>query len=115
MIIRKFMLAALILWAGLCFAPLETFAQPDGCWREQRPYGGYGRGPRWGWYGARIQVKTADDARTLLKRYFEGQDVTVGKITERKWHFIAEIKDSKENLVDRVLLDKRTGRIRSIY
>src|SRR5512143_2272825 len=115
MIIRKFILAALILWTGVCSAPLEAFAQPDGCWREQRPYGGYGRGPRWGWYGARIQVKTADDARTLLKRYFEGQDVAVGKITERRWHFVSDIKDSKDNLVDRVLLDKRTGRIRSIY
>jgi hypothetical protein len=116
MIMKKFILWALVLSVGIFSVSPESFAQPGGgCWREGRPYGGYYRGPRWGWYGARTQVKTASDARTLLSRYFDGQDLVIGEITERKWHFEAAIKDNKGNLVDRVLLDRRTGRIRSIY
>ena len=115
MMIRKLIIAALILSAGLFLAPPESPAQPDCRWRERRLYGGYCRGPRGGWYGARNPVKTAEEARSLLKQYFEGQDVVIGKITARKWFFEAEIRDKKDTLIDRVIVDKRTGRIRSIY
>ncbi|MDA8423157.1 MAG: hypothetical protein M0Z89_07460 [Nitrospiraceae bacterium] len=101
--------------AGLFVAPSPSISQPDCGWREQRPYGGYCRGPRWGWYGAKNPVKTVEDARSLLKRYFEDQEVVIGKITEKEWYFEADIKDKKDTLVDRVIVDKRTGRIRSIF
>ncbi len=39
----------------------------------------------------------------------------IGKITEREWYFEADIRDKTDNLVDRVIVDKRTSRIRSIY
>lgn len=101
--------------AGLFVDPSPSISQPDCGWREQRPYGGYCRGPRWGWYGARNPVKTVEDARKLLERYFEGENVVIGKIVEREWYFEADIRDKKDNMVDRVIVDKRTGRIRSIY
>lgn len=31
------------------------------------------------------------------------------------WYFEAYVRDKKGNLLDRVIVDKRTGRIRSIY
>lgn len=105
----------MLLSAGFFADPAPSFSQPDCNWREQRPYGDYCRGSRWGWYGAKNPVKTAEDAGTLLKRYFEDKDVVIGKITEREWYFEADIKDKEEKLVDRVIVDKRTGRIRSIY
>ncbi len=115
MTIQKLIIAAWILSAGLLLVPSESVSQPDCRWREQRPYGGYCRGPRWGWYGAKNPIKTVEEARKLLKRYFEGEDVVIGKITEREWYFEADIKDKKDNVLDRVIVDKRTGRIRSIY
>jgi len=101
--------------AGFFVAPSTSISQPDcGC-REQRPYGGYCRGPQSGWYGARNPVKTAEDARNLLQRYYEGENMVIDKIRERELYFEADIKDKKDNLLDRVIVDKRTGRIRSIY
>ena len=46
---------------------------------------------------------------------FSKDDVKIGRITERRWFFRAEILDKKDALVDVVIIDKRTGRIRSIY
>ncbi len=82
----------------------------------QRPYGDYCRRGGWGRYGARQPVKNAEEARKRLEEYYADaeEDVVVGAITERKLYFEAEIKDAKEKLVDRVIIDKRSGRIRSI-
>ncbi len=80
-----------------------------------RPYGGYCRGPRWGWYGAKQPVTTQEEARKHLEKYFADGKVTIGSITERSSYFEAEIKDKDNKVVDRVIIDKRSGRIRSIY
>jgi len=112
---KTFFIVCLLLLAGFLINPEPSFAQPDCNWRQQRPYGGYCRGPKWGWYGARNPVKIVEEARKLLERYFKGENVAVGKITEHEWYFEAEIMDKKDNRLDRVIIDKRTGRIRSIY
>lgn len=77
------------------------------------PYGDYC--PMWGSYGARKLVKTADEAKKILQDYFSKEDVKIGRITERRWFFKAEILDKNNALIDVVIIDKRTGRIRSIY
>ncbi|MEW6117666.1 MAG: PepSY domain-containing protein [Nitrospirota bacterium] len=79
------------------------------------PHGDYCDGPGWGWYGARRAVTTPQQAKKILKEYFKGEDVAVGVIRERGHFFEADIKDKKGTVVDRVIIDKRTGRIRSIY
>lgn len=81
----------------------------------RRAYGNYCQGPRWGWYGAKDPVKTAKDARERLEQFFEDEDVIVGRITEKQTYFQAEITNPEGQLVDQVIIDKRTGRIRSIY
>lgn len=102
---------------GALFGPSVARAQ-QGCghgWCEQRPYGDYCRGRRWGRYGARDPVKSADEARKRLQEFYADEDVSIGKITERDLHFEAEVIDKDGDLVDRVAVDKRSGRIRSMY
>ncbi len=83
-------------------------------WGGKTPYGDYC--PMWGWYGARKAVRTAEEAKKILQEYFSQYgDVKIGNIKERKWFFKAEIKDKNNDLIDVVIVDKRTGRIRSIY
>lgn len=82
--------------------------------KHKRPYGQYCQGPRWGWYGAKKPVATAEDARKALEDYF-GKDFKVGGITEKPMFFRAEILDRENRVVDLVIVDKRNGRIRSIH
>ena len=88
----------------------------NGCWGGRFPHGNYCEGSEWGWYGERIAVRTQAAARKILSEYFSSAEgVKIGNIKERKWFFEAEIRDKKNNLMDVVIIDKRTGRIRSIY
>jgi hypothetical protein len=79
--------------------------------RGRAPYGISEEGE----YGEQKEVASADQAREILKEYFAKKDVKIGKITEKKLYFEAEIRDGEGNLVDVVVVDKRTGRMRSIY
>ena len=105
-----------IALAGLLLAPSVALAQ-GGCGHggcDRRPYGDYCQGQRWGRYGAKNPVKSAAEARERLEEFYADEDVVVGTITERALHFEAEINDMDGVLVDRVIIDKRSGRIRSI-
>ncbi len=78
------------------------------------PFGGYCKGSDWGWYGARKTVKTVEEARKILREYYMNADVKIGKVKERQGFFETEIRDKNDKLIDVVIVDKRTGRIRSI-
>lgn len=67
------------------------------------------------WYGARRAVHSTEDARGLFVAYFAGQDVTISAINEKPWRFEADVKNHSGTVVDRVIVDKRSGRVRSIY
>lgn len=102
--------------------PLLLSAQPMGMGPGMHggggPYGNYCPGHRWGGpYGTRTPVRTADEARQVIETFFSGrgQAVTVGKMEERRWYFQAEVLDPKGKQIDLVVVDKRTGRLRSIY
>jgi len=92
---------------------IETSASAMDGWRSG-PFGGYCRGPGRGWYGAREEIKTAQEAKKLVREYFSNEDVKVGKVTDRQHFFEVDITDKKGSLIDVVIVDKRTGRIRSI-
>jgi len=81
------------------------------------PYGHYCPGRRWGPYGVKKPVATAEQARQVIDTYLadNAQKLTVGDITEKNWYFEAEILDRDKTVIDRVIVDKRSGRIRSIY
>lgn len=67
------------------------------------------------WYGARRAVGSSEDARSQLAAYFAGHNVTISEIREKPWRFEADVKNQNGDIVDRVIIDKRSGRIRSIY
>jgi hypothetical protein len=88
----------------------------NGCWGGRFPHGNYCEGSEWGWYGERKEVRTQAEAKKILKQYFSSvKGARINNIKERKWFFEAEIRDKKNNVIDVVIIDKRTGRIRSIY
>ncbi len=82
------------------------------CSPEMRGRCGKRRGD---WYGASQPVVNATEARELLSNYFIGHGYTVSEITEKKWGFRADILDKDGKAIDRVMIDKRSGRIRSLY
>lgn len=91
---------------------LETaFLRTPCAYAEEYPYGGLPGGT----YGEKQQVNTKAEAKKLLEEYFSKRNVTVGKIREKRYYFEADILDSRGKVVDKVIVDKRTGRIRSIY
>ncbi len=74
------------------------------------PYGESGDG-----YGEKRAVANVGEARRLLRDYFAGRDIRIGDIREHELFFEAEIRDRRGALTDKVIIDKRTGRIRSMY
>lgn len=103
---------------------------------EEPPYGrGWGRqGARWAadesdprppfgaycprrhadFYGASQPVRSADDARDRLAQFFNRSPAQIILLKERRMGYIADIMNPDGTLFDRVFIDKRIGRIRSI-
>jgi hypothetical protein len=48
-------------------------------------------------------------------KYFSSGRETIGEIKDRGLFFEVEIKGRDNRTVDRIIIDKRTGRIRSVY
>jgi hypothetical protein len=79
-------------------------------------YGDHLKSHRWGWYGAKKTVKTPDEAREIVEKVvIPKRKLRIGKIREKNHFFEAEITDVRGKPVDSVIIDKRTGRIRTIY
>lgn len=99
------------------FLVLPSFSQPfcPDCLRDQGrpPYGAYC--PQKGWYGAKRPVRSPEEAMAILRSYFQDKGLIINIVKERRWGFIAEITKYDGTLVDIVIVDRRTGRIRSIY
>jgi hypothetical protein len=82
----------------------------------QPTYGHYWRSDKWGWYGARKVVRTPIEAREILEKFFlPNSGIKVGKIRVRNYFFEADIFNRNGVRIDLVIIDKRTGRIRTIY
>jgi hypothetical protein len=60
-------------------------------------------------------VKSAEEARKVFAEYFEKKKVKLGEVKEKEYFFEAEVFDRDGRLIDKVIVDKRTGRVRSIY
>lgn len=66
-------------------------------------------------FGERRSVTTHEEARTMIREHFSTKDVTIGEIIEKELFFKAEIRGKDGTLIDKIIIDKRTGRVRSIY
>lgn len=80
-----------------------------------RQSGTYPYGESRGGYGERKKVSSVQEARRTIKEYFVGRDVKISDVRERELFFEADVRDRRGALVDKVIVDKRTGRIRSTY
>jgi hypothetical protein len=82
----------------------------------QPTYGHYWRSSKWGWYGAKKPVKTPVEAKQIIEQVMmQKSNIKVVRITERPHYFIAEMINHKGVVVDLILIDRRTGRIRSMF
>ncbi|GAB4389958.1 MAG: hypothetical protein Kow0025_18740 [Thermodesulfovibrionales bacterium] len=98
---------------GVMLLSADSYAR-----KESSPYGTYQGGRRGSsekGYGEKKPVVSSGEARRALERHFEGRGVRVGRMEEREYFFEAEIIGRDGEVVDRVIVDKRTGRIRSTY
>jgi hypothetical protein len=79
-----------------------------------QPYSPYG-GPQRGGYGERRAVQSRVDAQRMLNDYYMRRSMRIGPIRENRFYYEADILDRNNRFIDRVIIDKRSGRIRSIY
>lgn len=104
-------LAAVLIIADLSFAE-----QTKQGLIQYPTYGQYRRSYKWGWYGAKRIVKTPVEANEIiLQFYVPRHGIRIHRVIESPLFYQAEILNSKGVLLDMVIIDKRTGRIRSIY
>jgi hypothetical protein len=66
-------------------------------------------------YGQRRAVTNVHEAGRIMGQYYHGRDVRIGPIAERDLFYQADVRDRRGALVDKIIIDKRTGRMRSIY
>ncbi|MCX7793449.1 MAG: PepSY domain-containing protein [Thermodesulfovibrionales bacterium] len=111
------LISCLSLTPTLIFFPASiAFSQPacpDCPGYRKTPYGAYCPGK--GKYGEKKPVRSKEEAVAILRSYFQDKGLVINIIRERRWGFIAEIRNADGSLLDIVVVDKRTGRIRSIY
>ncbi|MEW6584158.1 MAG: hypothetical protein AB1442_00955 [Nitrospirota bacterium] len=109
-------LTATLLITLLLLLSAPASARATDGWMRHRghPHGDYCEGIHRGRYGARRPVNSAREATRVLERYYSDADVIIGPIKERPLFYEARISDRKGNLIDRVIVDKKSCRIRSI-
>lgn len=86
----------------------------DNCWGN---WAGHG------WHGTtepltETENLTAEQAETVVQNYVQSTrnpNLKVGKVTETDTNFEVEIVTKDDSLVDKIVVDKRTGWTRSIY
>jgi hypothetical protein len=100
---------------ALSLSSVDSFAMMHGQGRHMGPYGGYCKGPRWGWYGAGRRVKTEQEVRELVTEFLVETELAPGEIRDEKTYFEVEVKDKNGEVIDLLIVDKRTCRIRSAY
>lgn len=81
-------------------------------------YGDYSPSQRWGWYGAKRNIKNEVEAKELLEKilleHMRIMHLQIGKIREKPRFYEADIIRQGVR-IDIIIIDKRSGRIRSAY
>lgn len=82
---------------------------------KHAPYGAYCPKRHADKYGARQPVRTVAKARERLLQLFGADGNSIANLVERPRHFRADILDKNGKLLDTVIIDRLSGRIRSIF
>jgi len=96
----------------------EAIDSPPKCYRfnnEAVPYGYYGHHWRKTGYGQRIQIKNVEEAISLVQEFYKTTPVNIVPVRESYRFYKLEVQDENKNILDIVIVDKFSGRIRSIY
>jgi len=104
-------MSLIILILGVIFLAFSTvFAWPQD--KPVTPYGDFC--PRCGHYGTCRALMSLQDSKKAMTEYYSRKGLTV-EIEDIRGRFIkARVKD-KDEIVDIIIFDRRTGRVRSIY
>lgn len=105
----------LILFFSVSVLYGQTKEEKDLNAPSSTPYGGFKFDKKKGRYGKPFLVNSKEEAIDLLKSYYGDAKIKVGEIEERRRFFIIEILDEHDNLIDVILINKKSGRLRSIF
>ena len=106
-----FVLAIFILSASCPLLPSDVYAQ-NYIEKGSTPYGD--NCPLCGVYGYCTKQPTREEAIDTLRSYYEQKGLRIILLRQRNRFLEVEVYRGG-NMVDRVLLDLKTGRIRSVY
>ena len=112
---KKLIFSLIAVTIILGISPVDSFAMMHGKGRHMGRYGGYCKGPKWGWYGAGRHVRTEEEVRELVSEFLTDTELTAGEIRDEDTYYEVDIRDANGEIVDLLIVDKRTCRIRSAY
>ncbi|MGB9716061.1 MAG: hypothetical protein ACPL1G_06620 [Thermodesulfovibrionales bacterium] len=114
---RKALFIIILTIISLLSINISIFAQPGNSgWKGSKyHYGTYYADPSEKCYGERKVIRDERDARKVLLRHFKHNREVIGNIKDRNLFFEVEIRGRDNKTIDRIIIDKRTGRIRSVY
>lgn len=96
----------------------QAIDSPPKCYRfnnEAVPYGYYKHHWRRTGYGQRIQVRNVEEAISLVQEFYRSMNVNIVPVKESMRFYKMEVLDENKNILDIIIVDKLSGRIRSIY
>jgi hypothetical protein len=106
----KHLTVLMIMFAFLLLSYAEASA-----WQQRRPVTPYGDFcPRCGHYGTCKSIMSTIDAEQAMKDYYHKKAYTI-EIENKRGRFIRAKVKEKGKVIDIIIFDRRTGRIRSIY
>lgn len=91
---------------------------PPKCYRfnnEAVPYGYYRHHWRKAGYGQRVYVQNVEEAVSIIQEFYKSANVKIIPIKESYRFYKMEVQDENKNVLDIVIVDKFSGRVRSIY
>ncbi|MDK9716275.1 MAG: hypothetical protein OEL57_00025 [Trichlorobacter sp.] len=117
-----YFLLSLLLLTALPAAAEEPEPGHGRGWRGGRtpgeigppPFGDYCPRRHADHYGARQPLQTPEEAKERLRLFFSVPPTQITLRKEVRMGYIADITNADGSLFDRVIIDKRSGRIRSI-
>jgi hypothetical protein len=113
---KLILICAILAFISISESSYAQPADPKQKLNQCPVYGQYWKSYKWGWYGAKRMVRTPVEAHEILQQFYvTHKGVKIHRIIEGPTFYRAEIMDKNGALVDMVIIDKSTGRIRSIY
>lgn len=104
-------LIGIVLILGLLIAPLSDSFSEHGR-RHVTPYGDFCR--KCTKYGTCKSTMSHDKAKRAILDYYNEKGLAV-EIEKKRGRFIKVKVMDRDNVVDVIIFDRRTGRVRSIY